>query len=114
MEVGDPNDMEAEIELLSSDAVGVRPGATVSIEQWGGDHPLRARVTVVEPGGFTKISALGVEEQRVRVRVDFIDPLPPGNSWAIAIASKPASLRGTASPCCRFPRVRSFVAVVTG
>jgi HlyD family secretion protein len=78
MEVGDPNDMEAEIELLSSDAVGVQPGATVSIEQWGGDHPLRARVTVVEPGGFTKISALGVEEQRVRVRVDFIDPLPPG------------------------------------
>jgi HlyD family secretion protein len=79
MEVGDPNDMEAEIELLSSDAVGVQPGATVSIEQWGGDKPLRARVTVVEPGGFTKISALGVEEQRVKVRVDFIDALPPGN-----------------------------------
>jgi HlyD family secretion protein len=78
MEVGDPNDMEAEIELLSSDAVGVQPGATVSIEQWGGERPLRARVTVVEPGGYTKISALGVEEQRVKVRVDFVDPLPPG------------------------------------
>jgi HlyD family secretion protein len=78
MEVGDPNDMEAEIELLSSDAVGVQAGAVVSIEHWGGEKPLRARVTVVEPGGFTKFSALGVEEQRVRVRVDLVDPLPPG------------------------------------
>ena len=78
MEVGDPTDLEAEIELLSSDAVAVAPGAQVSIEQWGGDIPLRGKVSVVEPGGFTKISALGVEEQRVKVRVDFLDPLPPG------------------------------------
>ena len=76
MEVGDPTDLEAEIELLSSDAVGVQPGAQVSIEQWGGDAPLRGKVTVVEPGGYTKISALGVEEQRVKVRVDFADPIP--------------------------------------
>ena len=78
MEVGDPNDLECEIELLSSDAVGVRPGAEVSIERWGGEKPLAGRVTVVEPGGFTKVSALGIEEQRVKVRVDFVDPLPPG------------------------------------
>lgn len=78
MEVGDPRDLEAEIELLSSDAAGVAPGAEVSIEQWGGDKPLRGRVTVVEPGGYTKISSLGVEEQRVKVRVDFLDPLPAG------------------------------------
>lgn len=78
MEVGDPADLEAEIELLSSDAVGVRPGADVSIEQWGGGRPLRGRVTVVEPGGYTKISSLGVEEQRVKVRVEFTDQLPPG------------------------------------
>ncbi len=78
MEVGDPRDMEAEIELLSSDAAGVQPGAEVSIEQWGGDQPLRGRVTVVEPGGYTKVSSLGVEEQRVKVRVDFLDPVPPG------------------------------------
>lgn len=76
MEVGDPTDLEAEIELLSSDAVGVQTGAEVSIEQWGGDAPLRGKVTVVEPGGYTKISALGVEEQRVKVRVDFTDPIP--------------------------------------
>jgi HlyD family secretion protein len=52
----------------------------VSIEQWGGEAPLRGRVSVVEPGGYTKVSALGVEEQRVKVRVDFLDPLPPGKT----------------------------------
>ncbi len=77
MEVGDPKDLEAEIELLSSDAVNVRPGAEVSIEQWGGGEPLRGRVALVEPGAFLKVSALGVEEQRVKVRVDFSD-LPEG------------------------------------
>lgn len=81
MEVGDPNDLEAEIELLSSDAVGVAPGAEVSIEQWGGETPLRGKVSVVEPGGFTKISSLGVEEQRVKVRVDFLDPVPAGHTF---------------------------------
>lgn len=81
MEVGDPRDLEAEIELLSSDAVGVVPGAEVSIEQWGGEKPLRGKVTVVEPGGFTKVSSLGVEEQRVKTRVDFLDPIPPGHTF---------------------------------
>ncbi len=81
MEVGDPNDLEAEIELLSSDAVGVAPGADVLIEQWGGENPLRGKVSVVEPGGFTKISSLGVEEQRVKVRVDFLDPIPAGHTF---------------------------------
>lgn len=78
MEVGDPRDLEAEIELLSSDAVAVQEGAEVSIENWGGGEPLRGRVSVVERGGFTKISALGVEEQRVRVRVNFTEDFPPG------------------------------------
>jgi HlyD family secretion protein len=79
MEVGDPRDLEAEIELLSSDAVAVAVGADVSIEQWGGEGTLRGRVSLVERGGFTKISALGVEEQRVKVRVDFLESPPPGN-----------------------------------
>jgi HlyD family secretion protein len=78
LEVGDPADLEAEIEMLSSDAVGVRPGAEVQIEQWGGPRPLRGKVSVVEPGGYTKVSSLGVEEQRVKVRVDFTEALPPG------------------------------------
>lgn len=75
MEVGDPRDLEAEIEMLSTDAVNVRPGARVQLEQWGGAEPLPGRVTLVEPGGYTKTSALGVEEQRTLVRVDF-DRLP--------------------------------------
>jgi HlyD family secretion protein len=79
MEVGDPRDLEAEIELLSSDAVAVRPGAPVSIEEWGGPAPLRASVSLVEPGAYTKVSALGVEEQRVKVRVEFVDELPAEN-----------------------------------
>ncbi len=77
MEVGDPKDLEAEIELLSSDAVNVKPGADVSIEQWGGGEPLPGKVALVEPGAFLKVSALGVEEQRVKVRVNFTD-LPEG------------------------------------
>lgn len=79
MEIGDPRDLEVEIELLSSDAVAVAPGAEVLLEQWGGGTPLRGRVSLVEPGGFTKISALGVEEQRVKVRVDFLEALPLGD-----------------------------------
>ena len=77
MEVGDPRDLEAEIELLSSDAVNVKPGAEVSIEQWGGGEPLEGKVVLVEPGAFLKVSALGVEEQRVKVRVNFTN-LPDG------------------------------------
>ena len=78
MEVGDPNDLEIEIELLSTDAVAVTPGALALIEHGGGEGSLRARVTVVEPGGFTKVSAIGVEEQRVKVRAELADALPDG------------------------------------
>src|SRR6185295_7804140 len=79
MELGDPSDLEIEIDVLSSDAVKVRPGARVLLEQWGGDEPLVARVRLVEPSGFTKFSALGVEEQRVNVIADFPnrDEIPP-------------------------------------
>jgi len=75
LEVGDPADLEARIEVLSRDGVAIRPGARVLLEQWGGPEPLAARVRLVEPSAFTKISALGVEEQRVYVIVDFTDPL---------------------------------------
>jgi HlyD family secretion protein len=66
LEVGNPENLELIVELLSADAVKVRPGAAASIEGWGGD-PLAAKVERVEPAGFTKVSALGIEEQRVRV-----------------------------------------------
>jgi HlyD family secretion protein len=76
IEVGDPaGDLEVEIDVLSRDAVKIHPGDAVLLEHWGGEAPLRGRVRVVEPSGFTKISTLGVEEQRVWVIVDFVDPL---------------------------------------
>lgn len=74
IEVGDPADLELVVDVLSSDAVPIRPGAPAILEQWGGDHPLQGRVRLVEPAAFTKISALGVEEQRVNVVIDFADP----------------------------------------
>ena len=73
MEVGDPTDLEVRIDVLSRDGVAIAPGARVWLEQWGGDQPLEARVRWVEPSAFTKISALGVEEQRVYVIADFVD-----------------------------------------
>jgi HlyD family secretion protein len=74
LEVGNLQDMEIVSDLLSSAAVAVAPGQPAHIEQWGGDRPLRGRVRRKEPSGFTKISALGVEEQRVNVLVDFDEP----------------------------------------
>lgn len=85
LDVGDVSDLEVVSEYLSQDAVRVRPGMKVLVEGWrvdiGGDDPgvLRGRVRVVEPGGFTKVSALGVEEQRVNV---VIDPAGDAERWA--------------------------------
>ena len=79
LEIGDPHQLEIVSDLLSTDAVRVKPGARAIIEQWGGDKRLDARVRRVEPAGFTKISALGVEEQRVNVIFDFVDPAA---AWA--------------------------------
>lgn len=77
LEIGDPASLEVEVDLLSSDAVRVGPGMDVRLHRWGGAQPLAARVRRVEPVGFTKISALGVEEQRVWVLCDFTSP--PGD-----------------------------------
>jgi len=74
LEVGDPGRLEVEVDVLSADAVRIRPGIPVLFERWGGDIPLEGKVRVVEPVGFTKISALGVEEQRVLVIVDITSP----------------------------------------
>ena len=75
VELSNPSKLEVVIELLSTDAVKVEPGALVLIERWGGDTVLEARVRLVEPSAFTKISALGVEEQRVNVIADFTEPV---------------------------------------
>lgn len=76
VELGDASAIELVIDVLSEDAVRIRPGAPVIVEEWGGDAPLRGRVRVVEPSAFTKISALGIEEQRVNV-IASIDDAPP-------------------------------------
>ena len=65
LELGDPADLEVIVDVLTTDAALVREGAKVLLERWGGPKALRGRVLRVEPSGFTKISALGVEEQRV-------------------------------------------------
>ena len=74
VEIGDPADLEIVADLLSSDAVRVEAGQRVMIENWGGDHVLEGVVERVEPFGFTKVSALGIEEQRVNVIIDFTTP----------------------------------------
>ena len=74
VEVGDLRRLEIVADLLSSAAVAVDPGQPVLVEQWGGDRALHGRVRLIEPSGFTKVSALGVEEQRVNVVIDFDEP----------------------------------------
>lgn len=74
LELGNPTDLEMEVDVLSTDAVQIEPGAPVHIERWGGDAPLNGIVRIVEPQAFTKVSALGVEEQRVNIIIDFGDP----------------------------------------
>jgi HlyD family secretion protein len=79
LDVGDPHDLEIVVDVLSTDAVEIRPGADVTIVNWGGPQPLNGRVRRVEPAAFTKISTLGVEEQRVNVLVDIVSP---AEQWA--------------------------------
>ena len=74
LEVGNPAALEVEVDVLSTDAVKIKPGMQVLFDRWGGDHPLEGIVRGIEPAGFTKISALGVEEQRVLVISDFTSP----------------------------------------
>lgn len=74
IEIGNPESLEVEVEVLSTHAVKIAPGSRVILDRWGGDQAVEGSVRVVEPTGFTKISALGVEEQRVRVIVDITTP----------------------------------------
>ncbi len=78
VEIGHPGTLEVMVEVLSTSAVKIGVGSKVLLDRWGGARPLQGRVRVVEPAGFTKVSALGVEEQRVRVLVDIVSP---GEEW---------------------------------
>jgi HlyD family secretion protein len=79
LEIGNPGDLEVIVDVLTTDAVEIRPGAPVLIDRWGGPAPLEGKVRIVEPAAFTKVSALGVEEQRVWVIIDITSPR---ESWA--------------------------------
>lgn len=74
LEVGDIRRLQVWTDVLSQDAVRIRTGTRVSIDGWGGDVPLEAVVSRVEPLGVTEVSALGVEEQRVQIVADFVSP----------------------------------------
>ena len=74
LELGDPGDLEVVVDLLTEDATQVRPGTPATLASWGGPQVLQARVRLVEPAAYTKVSALGVEEQRVNVVLDILTP----------------------------------------
>jgi len=90
IEMGDDRQLEIVSDLLSTDAVRIRSGARAIVEQWGGEQPLAACVRRVEPSGFMKISALGVEEQRVNVVLDFVESsqrarIPLGDGYRVEV-----------------------------
>jgi HlyD family secretion protein len=80
LELGDPSDLEVVVDLLTEDAAQVRPGTPATLANWGGPQLLQARVRLVEPAAYTKVSALGVEEQRVNVVLDILSPREQWNT----------------------------------
>lgn len=119
VELGDPAALEIVVDVLSSDAVRIRPGAPVLVEEWGGDRPLQARVRRVEPSAFTKVSALGVEEQRVNVLADLREaPLGLGDGYRvearIVVWEAPDVLRAPASALFRSGKRWAVFAVEDG
>ncbi len=117
--LSNPLKIEIVVDLLSTDAVKVKPGAPVIVENWGGPAPLRARVRMVEPYGFTKVSALGIEEQRANVIADFVDsPDGLGDGYRvearIVIWESPSVLKLPASALFRVGQVWNVFAIENG
>jgi HlyD family secretion protein len=88
LEIGNVDELEVTADLLTADAVQVTAGARAEIRSWGGPEPVRATVRRVDPAAFTKVSALGVEEQRVRTVLDVVEPQPvgPGHDFRVTVA----------------------------
>jgi hypothetical protein len=108
LEIGDAMRLEIVLDLLSTDAVRVQPGWRAIIEQWGGADALDAIVRRIEPSGFTKISALGVEEQRVNVILDFADPSGTCPALGDAFRVESGLSCGTVKTWSRCPPARCF------
>jgi HlyD family secretion protein len=106
--VGNPQDLEVVVDLLSADAVKIRPGLPVLIEAWGGGPPLNGKVRRVEPFGFTKVSALGIEEQRVNVIIDFTDPPESWSRLGHGFRVEPRIQLATAENVIKVPRAALF------
>ncbi len=113
VEVADPADLEVVVDVLSTDAVQIKPGAEVILERWGGP-PLVGRVRVVEPSAFTKISALGVEEQRVNVIIDFTSPREQWNTLGDGFKVDARIAVYEKDDAVRFPSARCFDAMGSG
>jgi len=103
VEVGNPTDLEINIEMLSTNAVRVKVGDEALIKRWGGTEDIKARVRVIEPSGFTKISALGVEEQRVNVILNFTDPIEKWNTLGDAFRVEAAIIIARADNVLKIP-----------
>ena len=103
VEIGDPSDLEVKIEMLSTNAVRVKVGDDALIKRWGGEEDIQARVRVIEPSGFTKISALGVEEQRVNVILSFTDPISKWKNLGDAFRVEAAIIIDSANDVITIP-----------
>lgn len=119
LEIGNANRLELVIEVLSEDAVKIRPGNDVIVREWGGSPPLRGTVRVIEPSAFTKFSALGIEEQRVNVIADVPQPPPSlGDAYRIeaevVIWSNPSALKVPVSALGRLGEQWSVFVVENG
>lgn len=108
VEIGDPARLEIVVDLLSTDAVRVQPGQRVLIEAWGGGAPLGGEVRRVEPFGFTKVSALGIEEQRVNVIIDFTDPPERWQRLGHGYRVEPRIILAAADKALKIPRAALF------
>jgi HlyD family secretion protein len=107
-EIGDPARLEIVVDLLSTEAVRVQPGQRALIEAWGGGPPLAGEVRRVEPFGFTKVSALGIEEQRVNVVIDFTDPPERWRRLGHGYRVEPRIILASADQALKVPRAGLF------
>lgn len=102
VDIGDPAQMEVVVELLTTDAVQAQPGTPAVIERWGGP-PVQARVRRIEPAAFTKVSALGIEEQRVKVLIDPVDPPPSWRQLGDGFRVTARVITASAAPAVQVP-----------
>ncbi len=108
IEVGDSRQLEVVVDLLSTEAVRVEPGQRVLVEAWGGGEPLQAVVHRVEPYGFTKVSALGVEEKRVKVLIELTDPPEKWERLGHGFRVQPRIVLAEAEGVLKLPRAALF------